>query len=236
MALYRDDEDCRGLLVSALRQLVDKGLTSGTSGNVSLRTPGGMLVTPTGMMPGELQAQDIVAMQLDGAVDPGQLTPSSEWRMHADIYAQRRELEAVVHCHSTYATILACAHRPIPAQHYMVAASGSCEIPLADYATFGSQALSDAALRALSGSRACLLANHGQMATGTNLREALKLAELVEELAHGHWGALAIGGPRLLGREQMEEVLRAFANYGQQQEKRSGTEREQPHSGRKPPN
>ncbi len=227
MALYRDDDDGRGLLVSALRQLVDKGLTSGTSGNVSLRTPAGMLITPTGLVPSELQAQDIVSMQLDGAVDPGQLTPSSEWRMHAAIYAQRRELEAVVHCHSPYATILACAHRPIPAQHYMVAASGSCEIPLADYATFGSQALSAAALRALSSCRACLLANHGQLAIGTNLPEALKLAELVEELAHGYWGALAIGGPRILDREQMEGVFQAFANYGQQQEKQGGTAGEQ---------
>ena len=98
----------------------------------------------------------------------------------------------------------------------MIAASGSYEIPLAAYATFGTQALSDATVEALSGSLACLLANHGQITTGHTLEEALKLAELVEELAHWHWGALAIGGPRLLSREQMDEVMTAFATYGQQ--------------------
>lgn len=89
-------------------------------------------------------------------------------------------------------------------------------IPLAGYATFGSVELSEANLLALSGSRACLLSNHGQLATGLSLDAALKLAELVEELAHCHWGALAIGGPQLLDDKQMDEVLGAFANYGQQ--------------------
>ena len=216
MGLYRDDIETRRKVVEALRHLVDRGLTSGSSGNVSLRTEQGMLVTPTGVPPAELRAEQIVAMQLDGGVGPDQLRPSSEWRMHADIYSHKPGIEAVVHCHSCYATILACAHRCIPAQHYMIAASGSYEIPLAPYATFGSQALSDATLEALSGSLACLLANHGQIATGDTLEEALKLAELVEELAHWHWGALAIGGPTLLSREQMDEVMSAFATYGQQ--------------------
>ena len=217
MAMYRNDSDSRQQVVTALQHLVQAGLTSGSSGNVSVRTDAGMLVTPTGVLPRDLQAEHIVSMQLDGTVDAGQLTPSSEWRMHADIYADKPGLDAVVHCHSNYATILACAHKSIPAQHYMIAASGSYEIPLADYATFGSQALSDAALAALSASLACLLANHGQLATGFNLEGALKLAELVEELAHWHWGALAIGGPKLLSQEQMDEVMTAFAHYGQQE-------------------
>ncbi len=216
MGLYRDDIESRQKVVEALRHLVDTGLTSGSSGNVSLRTDQGMLVTPTGVHPAELRAEHIVGMQLDGEVGPGQLRPSSEWRMHADIYTHKPGIEAVVHCHSSYATILACAHRSIPAQHYMIAASGSYEIPLAAYATFGSQELSNATVEALSGSLACLLANHGQIATGHTLEEALKLAALVEELAHWHWGALAIGGPRLLSREQMDQVMTAFANYGQQ--------------------
>lgn len=216
MATYHDDHNTRQQLVDALRHLVSAGLTSGSSGNVSVRTDAGMLITPTGVLPADLQAQHIVAMQLDGSVGEDQLLPSSEWRMHADIYRNKPGLEAVVHCHSNYATILACAHRSIPAQHYMIAASGSYEIPLADYATFGSQALSDAVEQALSQSLACLMANHGQLATGFTLEGAIKLAELVEELAHWHWGALAIGGPKLLSREQMDEVLTAFATYGQQ--------------------
>lgn len=217
VASYSDDPESRQKVVAALQHLVEAGLTSGSSGNVSVRTDKGMLVTPTGVLPRDLQAEHIVAMQLNGTVDKGQLVPSSEWRMHADIYAGKPGLDAVVHCHSSYATILACAHRAIPAQHYMIAASGSCEIPLANYATFGSQALSDAALAALSTSLACLLANHGQLATGVKLEDALKLAELVEELAHWHWGALAIGGPKLLSAQQMDEVQTAFAGYGQQE-------------------
>jgi len=181
-----------------------------------VRTNEGMLITPTGINPALLLSEQIVAMNLEGQVAEDQLTPSSEWQMHADVYREKPEVNAIVHCHSPYATILACAHKSIPAVHYMVAAAGSHEIPLADYATFGSQELSHANLQALSGSHACLLANHGQLATGANLEQALKLAELVEEQAHCYWGTLAIGGPRLLDSQQMDEVLAAFADYGQQ--------------------
>lgn len=216
MNSYGDNAQSRAQVVATLRSLVDKGLTSGTSGNVSARTDTGMLITPTGIDPDQLQAQHIVHMALDGSVATDQLTPSSEWRMHADVYRHKPGINAVVHCHSNYATMLACAHKCIPAQHYMIAAAGSYEIPLAEYATFGSQALSDASLQALAGSMACLLANHGQLALGLNLEGALKLAALVEEQAFWYWGVLAIGGPRLLQRQQMDEVLEAFVTYGQQ--------------------
>ncbi len=208
--------DSRRQVVAAIRHLVDSGLTTGSSGNVSVRTADGMLITPTGLAPADLDMSDIVAVDLGGAIAAGQLRPSSEWRIHVDIYRARPEVNAVVHCHSAYATILACAHRTIPAQHYMIAAAGCNEIPLAPYATFGTEALSVSALGALENARACLLANHGQVATGDTLEEALKLAALVEELAHWHWGALAIGGPVLLSDEQMAEVQDAFADYGQQ--------------------
>lgn len=220
MPIYQNDLNSRQQVVDTLQGLVDKGLTSGTSGNVSVLAEGGMLVTPTGIEPSALKPEHIVFMGLDGEVADDQLTPSSEWRMHADIYKHKPGLEAVVHCHSHYATILACAHKSIPAQHYMIAATGAYEIPLGDYATFGSQALSDANLKALSTSLACLLANHGQLATGFNLEGAFKLAQLVEELAYWHWGALAIGGPKLLSQQQMDEVLTAFVSYGQQEKRK----------------
>ncbi len=218
MAAYGNDLDSRRQVVAAIRSLVAKGLTSGTSGNVSVHCgDGAMLITPTGVAPDRLEPEHIVFMSRDGEWGEDQLAPSSEWHMHADIYRNKAGAEAVVHCHSPYATILACAHKPIPPLHYMLAASGSCEIPLADYATFGTQALSDAALMALDSSLACLLANHGQLATGDNLEDALKLAELVEEIAHWYWGVLAMGAePKLLSNEQMDEVLTAFATYGQQ--------------------
>ncbi|TQV81145.1 class II aldolase [Exilibacterium tricleocarpae] len=210
----------RQQVVETLRSLVAQGLTTGTSGNVSARVEGGMLVTPTGIHPEQMRPEHIVHMALDGTVAAQQLTPSSEWRMHADVYRHKPGINAVVHCHSNYATMMACAHKPIPAQHYMIAATGSYEIPVADYATFGSQALSDASLKALSTSMACLLANHGQLALGLNLDGALKLAALVEEQAFWYWGVLAIGAPRLLQRQQMDAVLEAFVTYGQQEKDR----------------
>ena len=212
-----NDGDQRSAVVEAMQALVEKDLTSGTSGNISVRTGRGMLITPTGIVPQQLLPEHIVAMSLEGLAEEDQLSPSSEWQMHADVYREKPGINAIVHCHSPYATILACARKPIPALHYMVAAAGSYGIPLADYATFGSKELSQANLRALSGSLACLLANHGQLATGLSLDGALKLAELVEEQAHCYWGTLAIGGPTLLEDGQMDEVLHAFASYGQQQ-------------------
>jgi len=175
-----------------------------------------MLITPTGIAPEQLLPEHIVHMSLTGEVDAEQLAPSSEWQMHADVYLAKPGAEAVVHCHSPYATILACARKPIPSVHYMVAAAGCNEIPLADYATFGSKTLSAAALQGLSTATACLLANHGQLTVAADLPSALKLAELVEELAHCYWGTLAIGGPVLLDKRQMDDVLSAFASYGQQ--------------------
>jgi L-fuculose-phosphate aldolase len=216
MSYHPQHSDSRRQVVAALKYLVDSGLTTGSSGNVSVRTADGMLITPTGLAPAELDTSDIVAVDLGGAVAAGQLRPSSEWRIHGDIYRSKPEVNAIVHCHSPYATILACAHRKIPAQHYMIAAAGCDEIPLAPYATFGTRELSGNALDALENAKACLLANHGQVATGATLEEALKLAALVEELAHWHWGALAIGGPVVLSDEQMAEVRDAFASYGQQ--------------------
>ncbi|MDX1734025.1 MAG: class II aldolase/adducin family protein [Halioglobus sp.] len=218
MSQYRNDSDSRQQVVDGLRWLVEQGLTSGTSGNVSVAAGDDrMLITPTGIAPADLQPEHIVYMNLDGSVADDQLTPSSEWRMHADIYRNKPGLEAVVHCHSNYATVLACARKPIPALHYMVAATGANGVPLADYATFGTQSLSDAVIAALDGALACLMSNHGQLTTGMRLDGALKLAEMVEEFARWYWGVLAMGtGPVLLDAGQMDEVLAAFAGYGQQ--------------------
>ena len=217
MKAKAEDHADRLAVVQALNALVEKKLTGGTSGNVSTRSDTGMLITPTGVAPDALLPEHIVAMRLDGRVAEDQLTPSSEWQIHADIYREKPDIKAVVHCHSPYATILACAHKPIPAMHYMVAAAGGHGIPLADYATFGSKALSLSNLQALSNSHACLLANHGQLTIGASLEKALMLAELVEEQAHCYWGTLAIGGPQLLTKPEMDVVLEAFTHYGQQQ-------------------
>jgi L-fuculose-phosphate aldolase len=160
------------------------------------------------------QPVDIVAMTQDGAA-LGPRLPSSEWRFHRDIYAARREVGAIVHVHSPFATSIACLGRDIPPFHYMIAVAGGKDIRCAAYATFGTQQLSDRALCALEGRKACLLANHGMIAIGASLTAALALAVEVEALAEQYWRALQIGTPNLLSDVEMEIVLEKFRIYGQ---------------------
>ncbi len=143
------------------------------------------------------------------------MLPSSEWRFHRDIYAARGDAQAIVHTHAPFATTLACMHRGIPPFHYMVAVAGGNDIRCAPYATFGTQELSDHAVAALAGRRACLLANHGMIAVGASLERALALAVEVETLAETYWRALQVGEPVLLPDAEMARVLEKFATYGQ---------------------
>lgn len=194
------------------------GLSPQRSGNISARYDRGMLITPSGVACGEIAAEEIVAMSLDGAVAGGAAKPSSEWRMHAGIYLARPDVHAIVHAHSDFATTLAVMKRPIPAFHYMVAMLGGSDIRCAPYATFGSAELAGHAVAALEGRKACLLAHHGQIAVGATLEEALRLAHEVETLAGQYWRALQIGEPELLGEAEMARVVEAFKTYGRQPE------------------
>jgi L-fuculose-phosphate aldolase len=211
-----DLNDLRRQLVDTYRDLEQAGLAPGRSGNVSMRVDPGFLITPTGIGPRALQPEQVVLLAPDGSPAAGQARPSSEWPMHAALYAARPGVNAVVHCHSRYATILACARRAIPAVHYMIAAAGAAEIPLAPYATFGSEGLARNVVQALQSGNACLLANHGQLAVAGSLGEALALAQDVEELAAVYWGCLAIGETHVLAEAEMTAVSTAFADYGQQ--------------------
>jgi L-fuculose-phosphate aldolase len=140
--------------------------------------------------------------------------PSSEWRFHHDIYAQRPEVNAIIHTHSPFATTLACLHRDIPAFHYMIALAGGTDIRCAPYALFGTQELSNVAIEALHGRKACLLANHGMITVGSSLEDAMCVAIEVESLAEQYWRALQISEPKLLTDLQMAEVLEKFKTYG----------------------
>lgn len=204
----------RTALCAAMRALVSEGLTRGTAGNLSVRTARGMLITPSGIRPAALTPAMIVALGADGTSPEHECRPSSEWRFHRDIYVARSEVQAVVHVHSPHATALACQRRGIPAFHYMIAVAGGDSVRCADYATFGTQALSDAALAALAGRRACLLANHGQIAVGATLSAALDLAGEVEELARQYQLAASTGIPVLLGAREMRAVMQQFKGYG----------------------
>lgn len=159
-------------------------------------------------------------MDFSGAtLDPGK--PSSEWRFHRDILATRPDIGAVVHTHARFATALACLQREVPAFHYMIAVAGGDTIRCTPYAIFGSQELSSLALQALEDRKACLLGNHGMIALGVDLQDALAVAVEVESLCEQYWTALQLGQPNILSASQMQEVLEKFKGYGRAQDLQS---------------
>ncbi|USQ98258.1 class II aldolase/adducin family protein [Caulobacter sp. RL271] len=210
-----DEGALRQRMAEVMKAMDDKGLNRGTSGNVSARCGEAMLVTPSGVPASRLTGDQMVLVQPDGSTVAGSLKPSSEWRMHQGLLDRRPDVGAVVHCHSRHATILACANRPIPAVHYMVAVSGGTSVPVAPYATFGSSELARIVVETLAGRYAALMANHGQIVVAPNLDFALAIAEEIEEQAAVYWGTLAIGGPTLLADEEMNLILQRFKSYGQ---------------------
>jgi len=208
----------RTALCDAMHVLAQAGLNTGSAGNASVRHAAGFLITPSAVKPLHLRAAAIVAMDDDGnPLDPSQ-RPSSEWRFHRDIYRARADAGAVVHVHSPYATALACQRRDIPAFHYMVARAGGDSVRCAAYATFGTQALSDAALAALDGRRTCLLANHGMICVGATLERALDLTMEIEALARHYVLASASGEVVLLSPQEITDALERFKTYGSHHE------------------
>jgi len=205
----------RGELVSTARRMSQLGLTPGTSGNVSVRTTRGFFVTPSGMPYDELVPDDVVAIDLDGTIRPGQRAPSTEWRLHRDILAARPDAQAIVHTHSLFCTTLSCLRRSLPAIHYTIVLASSDEIPCADYATFGSAELAASVVRALGRGHACLMANHGMVALGDTLPRALRLAAEIETLAAQYWHAAQLGQPFILDSDELRRVRQRFAEYGQ---------------------
>jgi len=192
------------------------GLSPGRSGNVSCRFKDGMLITPTGMAYADIRPRDVVFVDGKGAVPAKKSRkPSSEWRFHLAAYRTRPDMNAVVHTHSLHATVLACARKPIPAFHYMVAVAGGKDIPLVAYDTFGTQDLARHVAKGLSHRNACLMANHGQIALGTTLNAALELAGEVEVLAEQYCKVIALGKPRILPAAEMARVSKRFKTYGQ---------------------
>ena len=211
--------DLRQQLIAAARGMEPARLNRGTSGNLSVRTvengAAGFLITPSGMPYATLNPEDIVFMHHDGR-PAGLREPSSKWRIHRDIYAARPEAQAILHAHSPFATSLACLRRAIPPFHYMIARFGGDTLRCADYATFGTQALSDAAIAALQDRSGCLLANHGMLVFGRDPAHALALAVELEELCEQYWRSSQLGAPVLLDSAEMARVQEKFASYGVQ--------------------
>ncbi|ALK11014.1 L-fuculose phosphate aldolase [Blastochloris viridis] len=196
--------------------MVAAGLSRGSSGNVSARLTGDMfLVTPSGVPYANMTAEMIVRADLDGGYW-GDLLPSTEWRLHAEIYRARPEAGGVVHAHPTHASALACLRRDIPAFHYMVAAAGGDSVRCACYATVASAELAAAMMAALAGRTACLLANHGAVTLGRTADAALNLMAEIEQLAEQYAIAASLGAPVLLDDDEMARVSQVFAGYGRQ--------------------
>jgi len=207
------EQDLRQAIIDAALAMTRDGLTQGTSGNISVRWKSGLLITPSGIPYHELSASDIVFMEMDGSFNHP-LTPSSEWRFHRDILASRADVNAVVHAHPIYATAFAVCGMEIPAVHYMIAAAGGATIRCARYETFGTDELSKAVLEAL-GERTCaLMSNHGMIAAGRDLKQALWLAGEVETLCKQYAIALQVGTPRVLDLEEIEKTIEKFKTYG----------------------
>lgn len=208
----------RQQMVETVRKLSSTGLNRGASGNVGARSGTGFWVTPTGFPADEITPADIVLMDFEGQYQGGR-QPSSEWRFHCDIFAARQDVNAIIHTHSTFATTLACLGKDIPAFHYMIAAAGGNTIRCSPYATFGTQQLSDFALQALQGRKACLLGNHGMIVVGETLKKALALTVEVEALCEQYWRTLQVGGANLLPDDEMALILEKFKTYGQSDKK-----------------
>lgn len=213
--------ELRRSIIDHCRQMNATGLNQGTSGNISLRHEGRMLITPSAVPYDEMQPEMVAAISLDSADGDweGPKAPSVEWRFHLDILRARPEVNAVVHTHSTFATILAMARKPIPACHYMIAAFGGSDVRVCGYARYGTKELSVAVLKALEGRSACLMANHGMVVTGSNLPKAMWAAVELETIAKQYYHTLLIGGPVILPDEEIAGVLTGFATYGHQGKK-----------------
>jgi L-fuculose-phosphate aldolase len=216
--MKKDERALREAIIAKCRWMNAAGLNQGTSGNISARWGDAMLITPSATPYDAMEPEMIAAMPLQGDYGSwdGPLKPSTEWRFHLDILRAKPEVGAVVHTHSTYATVLAIARKEIPACHYMMAAFGGMEIRCAPYATYGTEALSRHALAALDGRSGCLLANHGMIATGATLDKAMWLAVELETIAKQYYLSLAIGGPVLLREADIADTAKSFGSYGLQ--------------------
>jgi L-fuculose-phosphate aldolase len=205
----------RQQLAEKAQATVSLGLNQGTSGNLSARIGDHLLITPSGVPFDALSPDAIVSMPLDGeGVWKGSLKPSSEWRFHLDIMNARGDVGAIIHTHSTYATVHAILRRPIKAIHYMIAALGACEITCTDYAPYGTKELSRLAIAGLGNAHAVLLGNHGMIVTGTDLNEALSRAVELETLAKQSYLASMAGAPVILPDDEITLTIERFKSYG----------------------
>lgn len=213
-------KEARRSLIAYGKKLVETNLTKGTGGNLSIfdREAGHMAITPSGIDFFEIQPEDIVIMTLDGDIVEGERTPSSEWVMHKIFYENREDIDAMIHAHTMYATVMATLRWDLPPSHYMVAVAGK-NVRVADYATYGTPELAENAYEAMKDRRAVLLANHGIIAGAQDLLNAFNIVEEVEYCSEVHIKAKSVGEPVILDDAEMTHMLERFETYGQRKAK-----------------
>lgn len=228
--MTREERQLREAIVAKCRWMNASGLNQGTSGNISARYKDRMLITPSATPYDAMKPEMIASMPLEGEHGSweGPLQPSTEWRFHLDIMRGRPDVGGVVHTHSTFATVLAIARKPIPACHYMMAAFGGNDIRCAGYARYGTAELSELALQALEDRNGCLLANHGMIAVGANLDKAMWLAVELETIARQYYLSLALGGPHILSEAEIADTAKGFSTYGLQAPKPKSSAKSSP--------
>lgn len=209
-----DTQQLRQTIIHYCLEMNAQGFNQGVSGNISARVSDRqMLITPTGIPYDQLESQDIVSMMFDGS-SSGTLQPSSEWRFHAAIYDAYPATQAIVHAHPWFATTLAIQHIEIPAIHYMITIAGGNTIPVADYATFGTDSLAENIVMALQHRTVCLIEHHGLVAIGSSVAEAFYRASETENLARQYVVARLLGEPHTLPPEEIDRVLDKLQHYG----------------------
>ncbi len=207
----------REQVVETGKKMSSSGLCLGTSGNASVYDPetGYMVLSPSGMDYFSIEPEDVVVMDLDGHIVDGARKPSSEWALHSEFYKHKPAARGVVHTHSIYCTTFAVLGMPLKAVHYVIADAGVCEVPCAEYQTFGTVELAQAAMKVCGDSNAVLLGNHGIITCGASIAAAFSLAQTCEYVAQLQYQALCVGTPNVLSQEAMEVVMEKFKTYGQ---------------------
>ena len=199
------------------KKMSSEGLTSGTSGNISIynREEGLMAISPSGIGYFETKPEDVVIMNLQGEIVEGNRKPSSEWGLHTEMYKVKPACRAVVHTHSMYCTVFASLNQPLRAVHYVIGDAGTATVPCAPYETFGTEELAQSAARTIGESNAVLLANHGMLACGADIESAYGLAKGMEYCAELQYRCMCIGNPVILSDDEMDVVMEKFKSYGQ---------------------
>lgn len=212
--------DLRKDIIEACLEMNALGLNQGTSGNISVQHEDRMLISPSATPYKSCKPEMIASLDLTGDMPEtwdGPLKPSTEWRFHWLAMKRREDVTAVVHAHPPFCTALSILRKPIPACHYMIAAFGGMDVRVCEYSTFGTQDLAEYVMTALEDRTACLMANHGMVATGTGLTQAMWRAGELEAIARQYHLALQLGEPHILTKEDIDDTLRAFAGYGVQE-------------------